>query len=214
MHCSGSTRVHGSLHVFEDFHSSGMLAVGDQLQIDQDFHSSGSMNVGGNLFVRQDARVTGNLHCDGSVIAQTVIMRGIGLFNFGYTEILGHVYAANSADLRRTIVGGDVYARDVKIGDHVTVNGTIYYTGDLKIHPNAELLNQPVKITEGQLHGYRKNLPYPKESTTETNQSELPTTMESQTVKSMPAFCSECGGPVSPPGIYCPYCGKKLMPEQ
>ena len=127
---------------------------------------------------------------------------------------MGHVYAANSADLRRTIVGGDVYARDVKIGDHVTVNGTIYYTGDLKIHPNAELLNQPVKITEGQLHGYRKNLPYPKESTTETNQSESPTTMELQTVKSMPAFCSECGGPVSPPGIYCPYCGKKLMPEQ
>ena len=105
---TGSWEVSMSLKIFivAEYHGWGSTSNGS------DFSFFRVYECGGEFIRAPRCRVTGNLHCDRSVIASNRYnaQGELGFLILDIRKSSGHVYAANSADLRRTIVGGDVYA--------------------------------------------------------------------------------------------------------
>jgi cytoskeletal protein CcmA (bactofilin family) len=170
---SGSLQIDGFLHGDNDAHISGSVTINQDLMLQGKlkvsgsitvrdtatallgFKSAGSIRVKGDLISDRTVDLDGSGKIYGNVRAQEVLIGTHQLLMIYPKRILvrivGSILALDKVDISRTRVNGDVIGRDVRIGKHSNIQGTVYYVNMIETNKAAKLNNEPVKINEEEL---------------------------------------------------------------
>jgi cytoskeletal protein CcmA (bactofilin family) len=173
--CAGSFKCEGFLHVDKDAKFSGSAKIEGETIVQGRLTSAGSFHVEGNVQAESGAKFSGAVSVEGSLLSKGVIeVQGkvnvneniIGediLINKGRafielrfkrwkpSRIDGSVFGVGQIYLANVAVYGDVKGLKVEIGPYAKVDGTVFYVEDMYVDRNAELVNEPIKISREQL---------------------------------------------------------------
>ena len=149
-------KISGRSKIGEDLTVNGILIVSGSVEahnvrVREYINSYGSMDVFTDIKADKVVDISGKLNCRGNVAGESVLIdykRKVKKYiwsKFPYS-VNGSVNAKDLVNIDRTIIHGDIKARNVIIGQHSQVDGTIYYVDDCIIHDKANIKNNPVKI--------------------------------------------------------------------
>ncbi len=171
---SGSFRIGGSLYADGNANSSGSASVGGEISIKGRLVSSGSLRAGNKVEALQGIRISGSGTVQGGLLSlETIDISGSSSVHGNITgtniligrekrlsrsiykhpnKVYGNILARNNVNLIATLVDGDVKGRIVEIGKGTEILGTVYYVGSIEVHDKSILVNEPIQITEEDLH--------------------------------------------------------------
>ena len=153
--CSSGVEINGELRTSGTFRSLNV-------NVKEGFWGSGRVVVSNEITSQKILDLEGEAIIGGSISAQDVLFdqrnrfRRLGywtatIFQFikrvkyAY-RVKGNIYAKESLEIDRSMVGGDIKARNVKLGRFTKVEGTIYYAENCEIHKKAKLAHEPLKV--------------------------------------------------------------------
>ena len=145
---SGSAQIGNLIRVQGALVASGSFKAGHFVTVDEGIELSGSSDINGNLSAQKTLKIDGTAKIEGNAVAENILL--------GATEptkkkqlyrIHGSVLGKNTVDVIRTLVGGDIKGKDVKIGRGSEIYGNVYYVDKIEVDKKAKLANKPVQIT-------------------------------------------------------------------
>lgn len=152
---SGSAKIGGEFITQGKIAASGSFKCNGNAQADQGASFSGSAYADGNLLSQGVIDASGRVEVHGNMVASDIFINKNVLhlkFKRGKRSVVeGTLFALNEVDISNTAVEKDVKGRDVTIGPHTDVKGTVYYVRKIDVHKKADLKSEPVQITEDQL---------------------------------------------------------------
>ncbi|MBN2157623.1 MAG: polymer-forming cytoskeletal protein [Candidatus Lokiarchaeota archaeon] len=201
----GDVDVSGSAKVDGDFDASGIITVSGSMKADGDVNAKGGIRVfgsgkvDGNMYSDKEVDIKGSVKIDGSVVAETVKFTTPHVFKRlirrrGRSQVDGDILGKELVEIENIEVDGDVRGKIVKIGPNSKISGNIEFVEDLIIAEDAELENQPMKVS-------------PHSIGVPTNSSKE---YKDESPNAVPKFCPKCGQEVGKGLKFCPACGSEL----
>ncbi len=206
----GDVDVSGSAKTGGDFDVTGVITISGSMKSDGNIYGRGGIRVygsgkaDGDLYSEKEIEVKGSIKVDGDVKANKVKFKAPVVFKRllrrrARSQVDGEIVGQELVDIENIHVDGNVRGRVVKIGRNSKIEGTIEYVDDLQVAEDADLENQPVKISAADLGEPLQPPPSDDEITTKTP----PKT-------AIPKFCPKCGQEVAPGLKFCAACGSEL----
>jgi cytoskeletal protein CcmA (bactofilin family) len=205
----GDVDVSGSAQAGGDFNVTGVVTISGSLKADGNIYGKGGIRVygsgrsDGDMFSENDIEVKGSVKVDGDVRANKVTFNAPVVFKRllrkrARSQVDGEIIGQELVDIENIHVDGNVRGRVVKIGRNSKIEGTVEYVDDLQVAEDAELENQPVKVSAEAL-GVPLHSPPKTEIKLKTPQG-----------PAIPSFCPKCGQEVEKGLKFCPACGAAL----
>ncbi|MFW9827102.1 MAG: hypothetical protein ACFFEY_05710 [Candidatus Thorarchaeota archaeon] len=155
-HSSGSTSVDGGVLIKGKLRNSGSFRAGNKVEATDGIKISGSARIQGDVLTLETLDVSGSSIINGNITATDVILGREKLLSRSIykhpNKVYGTIIARNNVQLISALIEGDVKGRDVYIGKGTEITGTVYYVDTIEIHDKAILANQPIQISEEELH--------------------------------------------------------------
>lgn len=149
---SGSTQIGNLIRVQGALVASGSFKVGHFVTVDEGIELSGSSSINGNLSAEKTIKIDGSTKIEGNTVAENILLGASeGTRKKQHFRIRGSILAKNNVDVIRTLVGGDIKGKDVKIGRGSEVYGSVYYVDKIEVDKKAKLANDPIQITLEEL---------------------------------------------------------------
>ncbi|MHA1610952.1 MAG: hypothetical protein ACTSVZ_00205 [Promethearchaeota archaeon] len=166
LNCDGAFIGKGNLLCEENASISGLVRVKDKIEVQKSLHIGGSFKSGSDVSVNGNAsfdgaiKIKGNLEVGQNLTlsGRSIMKRNLKANSIKFTKpnkkfnlfrlkskAFGNLYAEESLEIYNCIVRGDIYAKNIILGENTIVKGKITYSESISKASNVRISQSPVQ---------------------------------------------------------------------